>query len=96
MTTSNDFAGAVLILADPSAAEDTAAWVRATYFPNSEFHYTLTDGIPSTLPQSIQEDTATKRNPLGEGSHVLTVYPWAQAEATNALTERPTHGKIPS
>lgn len=97
MTTSNDFAGAVLVIGDPSAAAETAAYVADVYFAtDSEYHFVVTESIPASIPESLRALTEAKRSVVEGVTNILTVYPWAQAEATNALTERPTHGKIPS
>jgi hypothetical protein len=97
MTTSNDFAGAVLVIGDPSSAAETAAYVADAYFPvDTEYHFVVTESIPATLPESLRALTEAKRSVVVGETNIMTVYPWAQVEATNALTERPTHGKIPS
>jgi hypothetical protein len=93
-TLTNSFAGAVLVLTDPSTAEETAAYVASTYLHDSEYHFVVTESTPAHLPDSIRSDITSKQAAIGSDTHVLTVYPWAQAESK--LAERPTNGKIPS
>jgi hypothetical protein len=90
----NDFAGAVLVLTDPTTAEETAAYVASGYFPDSPYHYTVTESSPTSLPSSTRESTAALQEKLGTESVVLTVYPWAATESI--LSERSTNGQIPS
>lgn len=94
MTISNDFAGAVLVLTDSSRAEEIASQVAAGYFPESEYHYSVTDSTPMNVPENLRDLTTAHQIGLQVPTSVLTVYPWAQSEV-NPL-ERPKNGKIPS
>ena len=94
-TLSNDFAGAVLVLTDASNAAEIAERVHAGYFPDSEYHFTVTESTPMNVPENLRDLTTAHQVGLGVETFVLTVYPWAQAES-KSLPERPTHGKIPS
>lgn len=91
--TTNDFAGAVLVLADSSRADEIASQYAAGYFPDSDFHYTLTDTPPTSLPTHIQDQLSAHQRDLGSPSKVLTLYPWALVE--NSLPERPVNGQLP-
>lgn len=90
----NDFDGAVLVITDPDEAAEIAAHVSSGWFPDSPYHFTVTESTPTSLPASTQEKTAALQEKLGEGSFVLTVYPWADTSTT--LPERPLNGQIPS
>jgi hypothetical protein len=90
----NDFAGAVLVLTDASRAAEIAAQVASGYFPDSEYHFTVTESTPMNVPENLRDLTTAHQVGLGGETFVLTVYPWAQAESK--LPERPTNGKIPS
>lgn len=94
-TLSNDFAGAVLVLTDTSRAAEIAEQVHEGYFPDSEYHFTVTESTPMNVPENLRDLTTAHQVGLGVETFVLTVYPWAQAES-KSLPERPTHGKIPS
>jgi len=88
------FDGAVLVLADPTTAEEIAAKVASGWFPDSPYHFTVTESTPTSLSDSIKASTKALQDKAGAGSVVLTVYPWAATQTT--LHERPTHGQIPS
>lgn len=90
--TTNDFNGAVLVLTDSSRAEEIAERFASNYFPDSEYHFTVTDATPTSLPVDLRDQVDTQSRALG--GQVLTVYPWAATEST--LPERPLNGKIPS
>ncbi len=94
-TLSNDFAGAVLVLTDSSRAAEIAAQVASGYFPDSEYHFVVTESTPMNVPENLRDLTTAHQIGLGVETSVLTVYPWAQAES-KSLPERPTNGKIPS
>jgi hypothetical protein len=89
-----DFDGAVLVITNPDEAAELAARVSAGWFPDSPYHFTVTESTPTSLPASTQAKTAALQEKLGDDAVVLTVYPWAATE--NTLHERPTHGQIPS
>jgi hypothetical protein len=91
-TITKDFDGAVLVLTDATNAETIAERVAKGYFPDSPYHYTVTDATPTSLPAELQAKTAAMQQ--GRESVVLTVYPWAATEST--LPERSTRGQIPS
>jgi hypothetical protein len=91
--TTNDFAGAVLVLDDPSRADEIAEAYVNRYFPDSDFHYIVTDAPPTSLPTHIQDQLSAHQRDLGSPSQVLTVYPWALVE--NTLPERATNGQFP-
>lgn len=93
MTTINDFAGAALVLTDESRADEIAAAYAAGYFPETDYHYTVTESTPTSLPVDLRDQIASYQRDLGGPSKVLTLYPWALSEST--LTERPTNGKLP-
>lgn len=93
-TVTNDFAGAVLVLTDSSRAEEIAAQVARGYFPESEYHFTVTESTPTNVPVDLRDQTGAHQRDLGVKTEVLTVYPWAATESN--LPERPTSGKIPS
>jgi hypothetical protein len=93
MTNTNDFAGAVLVLTDSSRAAEIAERVSSGYFPDSEYHYSVTESIPEHLPVDLRDQISAQQRDLGEASVILTVYPWAATQST--LPERPTNGKIP-
>lgn len=90
----NDFAGAVILLTDPALAEKTAARVASGYFPDSPYHFTVTDATPTSLPETTQTRISTLQRGLDFDTVVLTVYPWAATESI--LPERSTSGQIPS
>ncbi len=92
----NDFAGAVLVLTDPSRAEEIAADVASGYFPDSEYHFTVTESTPINVPVDLRDQTDAHQRDLGVPTSVLTVYPWAAEALANSLSERPLNGKIPS
>lgn len=79
-TITNDFAGAVLILTDSSRAEEIAAQVASGYFPDSEYHFTVTESTPLNVPENLRDLTTAHQVGLGGTTCVLTVYPWAKAE----------------
>lgn len=85
-TVTNNFAGAVLVLTDSSRAEEIAARVASGYFPDSEYHYTVTESTPLNVPVDLRDQTASHQRDLGVETQVLTVYPWALTESN--LTER--------
>lgn len=93
-TNTKDFDGAVLVITNPDDAAELAARVSAGYFPDSPYHFTVTDATPTSLPEVTQSRTAALQEKLGPGAVVLTVYPWAASQST--LPERPTNGQIPS
>lgn len=80
-TITNDFAGAVLVLSDPSRAEEIAEHVHATYFPDSEYHFVVTESTPMNVPENLRDLTTAHQIGIGGETSVLTVYPWAQAES---------------
>lgn len=92
--TIKDFDGAVLVLTDPTTADETAAAVASGWFPDSPYHFTVTESTPTSFSDSIKTSTTALQELAGPGSVVLTVYPWAATQTT--LHERPTHGQIPS
>lgn len=77
ITTQNDFAGAVLALTDTSRASEIADYVASNYFPESEYHFTVTDATPTNLPVGLRDQMAAHQRDLDVPSHILTVYPWA-------------------
>lgn len=89
-----DFNGAVLVLTDATRAEEIAARFAAGYFPDSEYHYTVTPKTPTSLPVDLRDQVDTQCSRAGDSAQVLTVYPWAATEST--LPERQLNGKIPS
>jgi hypothetical protein len=98
-TISNDFAGAVLVVTDSSRAEEIAARVASGYFPESEYHFTVTESTPTNVPVDLRDQTDAHQRDLrdlGVPTEVLTVYPWAAEVLPNSLSERPLNGKIPS
>lgn len=90
----NDFAGAVIVLTDSSRAAEIAAHVASGYFPDSEYHFTVTESTPTDIPVDLRDQTGAHQRDIGSKTEVLTVYPWALAESK--LPERPSNGKIPS
>jgi len=85
-TVKNDFAGAVLLLTDASRAAEIAAHVASGWFPESEYHFTVTESTPLNVPVDLRDQTdANKRDHQSE-TQVLTVYPWASSESK--LNER--------
>lgn len=96
MTTNvtNDFAGAVLVLTDSTRAEEIAATVASGWFPESEYHFTVTESTPANIPVDLRDQTDAHQRDIAVPTEVLTVYPWALAESK--LPERPLNGKIPS
>lgn len=90
----NDFNGAVLVLTDVTRAAEIAERFASGYFPDSEYHYTVTPSTPTSLPVDLRDQVDTQCNSLGGSAQVLTVYPWAATEST--LPERQLNGKIPS
>lgn len=94
MTIDKYFDGAVLVITNPDEAAEIAARISAGWFPDSDYHFTVTESTPTSLPASTQAKTASLQEKLGPGSVVLTVYPWAAT--SNTLHERPIHGQIPS
>lgn len=90
----NSFAGAVLVLTDPSRADEIASEYANGYFPESEYHYTVTESTPTSIPVDIQDQLTAYQRDLGVPSQVLTVYPWAAA-SSSTLPERPLDGKLP-
>lgn len=95
-TLSNDFAGAVFVLTDSSRAEEIAAYVASSYFPESDYHFTVTESTPTNVPVDLRDQYDAHQRDLGVPSEVLTVYPWAAEVLPNSLSERPLNGKIPS
>jgi hypothetical protein len=93
-TNTKDFDGAVLVIADPDTAAETAAYVAKNYFSDSPYHFTVTESTPTSFPESTKAKTKALQESVGAGAMVLTVYPWAATE--NTLHERTTHGQIPS
>jgi hypothetical protein len=91
-----DFNGAVLVLTHTDRADEVADRFASSYFPDSEYHYTLTDATPTSLPVDLRDqiDMTVKRTE-GPDVKVLTIYPYAATTPTT-LPERPTNGKIPS
>jgi hypothetical protein len=88
-----DFSGAVLILTDSTRAAEIADRVASGYFPDSPYHFTVTESTPTHLPVDLRDQISAQQRDLS-GAVVLTVYPYAATESN--LPERPTHGKIPS
>jgi len=82
----NDFAGAVLLLTDSSRADEIAAHVASGWFPESDYHYTVTESTPLNVPVDLRDQTSAHQRDLGVDTQVLTVYPWALTESN--LIER--------
>jgi len=80
-TITNDFAGAVLVLTDSSRAAEIAAEVASGYFPDSDYHFVVTESTPMNVPENLRDLTTAHQVGIGTETQVLTVYPWAQAES---------------
>lgn len=76
--TTNDFSGAVLVLTDITNAAAIAQRVQEGWFPDSAYHYTVTESIPSGIPVDIADRAATTLRKAGGGASVLTVYPYEE------------------
>lgn len=72
--TTNDFYGAALVLTDATNASKIAAKVAATYFPDSEYHFEVTESIPENLPEDITKALSDELLFVTDESVVLTVY----------------------
>lgn len=94
MTITNDFAGAALVLTDESRADEIAKAYADGYFPESDYHFTVTESTPTSLPVDLQDQIAAYQRDLGKPTKVLTLYPWP-ALSDSTLPERPTNGTIP-
>ena len=94
MTIDNKFSGAILVLTDSTNASEIAERVASGYFPDSEYHFTVTESTPTHLPVDLRDQIGSQQSDLGGESVILTVYPWAATESN--LPERSTNGKIPS
>lgn len=90
----NEFSGAVLLLTDASRADEMATAYANGYFPESDYHYTVTESTPTSLPVDIQDQLTAYQRDFGAPTQVLTVYPWAAA-SSSTLPERPLDGKLP-
>lgn len=80
-TLTNDFAGAVLVLTDASRAAEIAAEVASGYFPDSDYHFSVTESTPMNVPDTLRDLTTAHQVGIGTETQVLTVYPWARAES---------------
>ena len=80
-TVKNDFAGAVLLLDDSSRAAEIAEYVASSYFPESEYHFTVTESTPLNVPVDLRDQTDATKRDHGSETQVLTVYPWASSNA---------------
>jgi ABC-type sugar transport system substrate-binding protein len=89
----NTFTGALLLLTDPEQADELAAEYAANYFPDKEYHYTVTDATPTSFPDEVREGMADLQLKAATQTQVLTLYPWAASGTT--LPERPTNGTVP-
>jgi hypothetical protein len=89
-----DFDGAVLVISDPTSADEVAARVASGWYPDSPYHFTVSESTPTSLPEGLQSRINALQKNSAEGSVVLTVYP--RAATSNTLHERPTNGQIPS
>jgi hypothetical protein len=85
-TVKNDFAGAVLLLDDVSRAAEIAEYVASRYYPESEYHFTVTESTPTNVPVDLRDQTDASKRDHGTETQVLTVYPWASSESK--LNER--------
>lgn len=92
--TVNSFTGAVFMVSNEDNPAEIADSVASGYFPDTEYHFTLTDATPASLPDEIQDRMTAHQRNLGQPSQILTVYPWAAKDSN--LPERPTHGQLPS
>jgi hypothetical protein len=77
-----DFDGAVLVITNPEEAAELAARVSAGWFPDSEYHFAVTESTPTSFPEETRKKTEALQEKLGPGSAVLTVYPWAATQST--------------
>jgi hypothetical protein len=73
----NAFYGAVLVLTDASNAQEIAERVASAYFPESEYHFKVTESTPDHLPEQRFNQIEDELKFVPEGSVVLTVYPYA-------------------
>ena len=73
----NAFNGAVLVLTDASNAQEIAERVASGYFPESEYHFQVTESTPDHLPEQLFNTIEDELKFVPEGSVVLTVYPYA-------------------
>jgi len=88
------FNSAVFVLTDTTRVIEIAEAVRDTYFPDSEYHFTVHESTPDHVPVDLRDQIEATRAKAGDGSTVLIVNPWAATEST--LPERAHNGKIPS
>lgn len=72
--TTTDFYGAALVLTDATNASKIAARVASTYFPDSEYHFEVTESIPDNLPEDITKALTDELLFVQDESVVLTVY----------------------
>lgn len=72
--TKNDFYGAALVLTDGTNANEIAAEVASRYFPDSEYHFEVTESIPENLPDDVTEKLKTELLFVPDESVVLTIY----------------------
>lgn len=77
-----DFDGAVLVITDPAEAAELAARVSAGWFPDSPYHFTVTESTPTSFPDETKKKTEALQEKAGTRSLVLTVYPWAATQNT--------------
>jgi hypothetical protein len=87
---------AVFVLTDSTRAAEISDEVAATWFGDSEYHFTVSESTPKTLPVDLYDQVEASRNKVGEGASVLVVYPWAAQATESTLPERARNGKIPS
>lgn len=73
----NDFYGTVLILTDASRVEEIADKIATSYYPDTEYHYKVTESIPEGLPTDLTDQAGAKLRDSPEGSVVFTFYPHA-------------------
>lgn len=72
--TTTDFYGAALVLTDATNATKIAADVASRYFPDSEYHFEVTESIPENLPEDITKALKDELLFVPDESVVLTVY----------------------
>lgn len=88
--TVNNFTGAVFMVSEEDNPVEIADSVASGYFPDTEYHFTLTNATPVSLPDEIQEQMATHQRNSERATQILTVYPWPAKDST--LPERSLHG----
>lgn len=82
MRMTNNFNGAVLLLQDPTRADEIAESVIASYFPDSPYHYTVTKSTPENLPVDLRDQMDAHLTDEDEG-FILTVYPTESTEVNH-------------